>query len=506
MKSLTSILNILTEVIAVRGDVEKSVRGVRYDSRAVKKGDLFVAVNGTDDRALGFVPDAVKAGAEAIILDDPEHMPQRTGGTTWVLVRDARRAMAEASAFIHDYPMQDLTLYGVTGTNGKTTAAWVLYALLSGQGEPTGLIGTLGMTVNATTTPTGYTTPESPELMSILAEMKAAQIKHVVMEVSSHAMTLKRTEGLRFTGGIFTNITQDHLDFHTTFEDYLNAKKSFFDGLDSHAHAVVNIDDLHGATMARDSHATIIRYGHGADADLRISDADLTPDGSSWILTFSDKLGGGQLPLRSPLPGGFNIMNITAACGIALSAGVAREALPSLVASLQPVPGRMETITLDDGATVVVDYAHTPDALKSLLETTREFLQKGRLMVVFGCGGDRDRGKRKIMGSIAAELADCIYVTSDNPRSEEPDKIIDDIMEGIAPDSSSVSRIVDRRKAIESALAEMNADDILVIAGKGHETWQITGSERRDFDDREVVRSWKGNSTGSQQQNEYLAG
>ncbi len=501
MKSLTSILTVLTEVIAIRGDVERNVRALRYDSRNVGKGDLFVAVNGPDDRALGFVPDAIAAGAETILLDDPEHMPEKAEGATWILVRDARKAMAEAAAFMFNYPMQDLTLYGVTGTNGKTTTAHVLRSILNGHGEPTGMIGTLGMTIE-TTMPTGYTTPEAPELMSMLAEMKLAGMKNVVMEVSSHALTLKRVDGLRFAGGIFTNITQDHLDFHTTFEDYLNAKKSFFDRLDAHAHAVVNIDDVHGTAMARDSHAAIIRYGYGADADLRISDADLAPDGSSWIVTVSESLGGGSLALRSSLPGNFNVMNITAACGLAIAAGVDRGELPALVSLLQPVPGRMETIALPKGGTAVVDYAHTPDALKMLLETTHDFLGSGRLLVVFGCGGDRDRGKRPMMGEIAAGLADHIYLTSDNPRNEKPESIIDEIAAGIPSGSVPVERIVDRRRAIEAALQEVTADDILVIAGKGHETYQIIGSERRDFDDREVVREWKSKtSADSREQN-----
>ncbi|MGE3799985.1 MAG: UDP-N-acetylmuramoyl-L-alanyl-D-glutamate--2,6-diaminopimelate ligase [Candidatus Kapaibacterium sp.] len=504
MKSLQSILTVLTEVIAIRGNVERNVRALRYDSRSVEKGDLYVAVNGPDDRALGFVSDALAAGAETILLDDPEHMPESGEGVTWVLVRDARKSMAEAAAFLFDYPMHDLQLYGITGTNGKTTTAHVLKSLLKGTGEATGMIGTLGMTIE-TTVPTGYTTPESPELMRMLAEMKNAGVKNVVMEVSSHAMTLKRVDGLRFAGGIFTNITQDHLDFHTTFEDYLNAKKSFFDRLDAYAHAVVNIDDLHGATMARDSHATVIRYGHGPNADLRISNTTLAPDGSAWVITLSDVLGGGEINLRTPLTGSFNVMNVTAACGLALTAGVDRTTLANLVSQLTPVPGRMETIQLRNGGGVVVDYAHTPDALESLLKTTRQFLGGGRLLVVFGCGGDRDRGKRPIMGEIASRLADSIYVTSDNPRSEDPEKIINEILEGIPSTMPDVQRIADRRKAIEGALEEARAEDIVVVAGKGHETYQIIGSERLDFDDREVVRHWERERADSREQNQHSA-
>ncbi|MCB0713681.1 MAG: UDP-N-acetylmuramoyl-L-alanyl-D-glutamate--2,6-diaminopimelate ligase [Ignavibacteriae bacterium] len=502
MKSLQSILTVLTEVIAIRGNVERNVRALRYDSRSVEKGDLYVAVNGLDDRALGFVPDAVAAGAETILLDDPEHMPQSGEGVTWVLVRDARKGMAEVAAFLFDYPMHDLQLYGITGTNGKTTTAHVLKSLLKGSGESTGMIGTLGMTIDSTV-PTGYTTPESPELMRMLAEMRNAGVKNVVMEVSSHAMTLKRVDGLRFAGGIFTNITQDHLDFHTTFEDYLNAKKRFFDRLDRHAHAVVNIDDLHGTTMARDSNATIIRYGYRSDADLRISNTTLAPNGSAWVVTLSDLLGGGEINLRTPLTGSFNVMNVTAACGLAIAAGIDRSRLVDLVSQLTPVPGRMETLRLHNGVAVVVDYAHTPDALESLLKTTRQFVGEGQLIVVFGCGGDRDRGKRPIMGEIASRLADRIYITSDNPRSEDPDKIIDEILEGVSRPTTDVHRIADRRKAIELALQEAQADDIVVVAGKGHETYQIIGSDRHDFDDREVVRHWDREKENLREQNQH---
>ena len=500
MKSLTSIISILTEVIAIRGAVEKNVSAIRYDSRVVEPGDLFVAVNGPDDQALGFVDAALTAGAEAILLDDSTHMPERTNGATWILVRDARRAMAEASAYMFNYPMHDMVLYGVTGTNGKTTTAHVLQFLLNGTGETTGMIGTLGKTIEGTT-PTGYTTPESPELIGILGEMKKAGMTSVVMEISSHALTLKRVEGLCFSGGIFTNIAQDHLDFHTTFEDYLDAKKSFFDRLDLHAHAVVNIDDLYGAGMARDSNAAIVRYGYGRDADLRISDTNLDSNGSSWVVTFSDAFGGGVLTLESTLLGNFNVMNITAACGMVIAAGIDRQRLPSLVSSLKPVPGRMETISLRNGATAVVDYAHTPDALESLLKTTREFHRKGKLILVFGCGGDRDRGKRPLMGRIASDLSDTIYVTSDNPRSEDPETIINEILGGIEGGPTRVNRITDRRTAIEAALSETTSDDILVVAGKGHETYQLVGAERRYFDDREVVRGWHAEGTNGREQN-----
>ncbi len=494
VKTLSSILNAISGVIVIRGNTDRNVRAIRYDSRQVKKGDLFVAVNGPDDRALGFVDDAVEAGAEVVVLDDPAHLPKKSGSTTFVLVRDARGAMAEASAFMFDYPARSLEVYGVTGTNGKTTVAHVLAGLLNASGGRVGMIGTFGKTIDGVTTPTGYTTPEAPELMEIFAEMREAGIGKVVMEVSSHALTLKRVAGVRFAGAIFTNITQDHLDFHTSFQDYFNAKKILFDKLDANATAVVNIDDVHGAGMARDSHARIVRYGHDQNADLRIGDVHLRHDASSWIVSLAGRPEGKSMELRSRLLGGFNVANVTAACGMAVAAGVAPESLPDLVAAVEPVPGRMETIPLHNGAVAIVDYAHTPDALENLLQTVREFLDGGRLLLVFGCGGNRDRAKRPLMGEIAARLADCVVLTSDNPRTEDPELIIDEIEAGIAAAGEEArgktERLTDRREAIAAALREARPGDAVVIAGKGHETYQIVGREQLPFDDRLVIREW----------------
>lgn len=494
MKSLSSILNAISGVIVIRGNTDRTVRAIRYDSRQVGDGDLFVAVNGPDDRALGFVDDAVDAGAQVVVLDDPAHLPKKSGSTTFVLVRDARQAMAEAAGFMFDYPARSLEVYGITGTNGKTTVAHVLTSLLNASGQRVGMIGTFGKTIDGVTTPTGYTTPEAPELMEIFAEMREAGISKVVMEVSSHALTLKRVAGVRFAGAIFTNITQDHLDFHTSFQDYFNAKKILFDKLDANATALVNIDDVHGTGMARDSHARIVRYGHDENADLRIGDVHLGHGSSSWVVTFSDKLGEEGLALRSSLLGGFNVANITAACGMALAAGIDRVELTDLVARVEPVPGRMETIPLGNGTTAIVDYAHTPDALENLLRTVREFLEGGRLIVVFGCGGNRDRAKRPLMGEIAARLADRVILTSDNPRTEDPEAIITEIEEGIAQAGEDVKgdveRCADRREAIEVALRDAHPGDAIVIAGKGHETYQIIGREHHPFDDRLVVKEW----------------
>ena len=489
-------MHALDGVIVTRGNLDRKVERIRYDSRSVEPGDLFVAINGPDDRALGFVDDAIERGANVVVLDDPVHLPKKAGSTTFVLVRDARRAMAQAAGYLWDFPADSLEIYGVTGTNGKTTVAHILRNLLGTGDHPVGMIGTFGKTLDVTT-PTGYTTPEAPELMEIFAEMRGAGITKVVMEVSSHALALDRVAGVRFAGAIFTNITQDHLDFHTSFEDYFNAKKRLFDQLDTDATAVVNIDDVQGAGMARNCHARVLRYGHDETADIRIGSTELGPDGSSWVLTLSEELGGGNLALQSPLIGDFNIANITAACTMALVAGVEREELPRLVSGLESVPGRMQTLALGNGVSVVIDYAHTPDALENLLVAVKGFAADGNIVLVFGCGGDRDRTKRPVMGEIGARYADRLVLTSDNPRTEDPDAILDDIARGIAAERSAVERIPDREMAIQRALHEATPGTIVVIAGKGHETYQVVGRERLPFDDRLVVQNWIENNAVS---------
>lgn len=489
MKELNQIIANLSGVIAVRGRTDRTIRAIRYDSRRVEPGDLFVAVNGRDDQALRFVEGAVEAGAAVVILDDPERMPEGGNGTTWLLVEDARVAMAEAAAELEGHPSRRLRLWGVTGTNGKTTVAHVLYGLINGRSDGTvGLIGTLGATIGQTEA-TGYTTPEAPELQQIFSRMVAAGLREVVMEVSSHALALHRVDQLRFDGAIYTNITQDHLDFHTTFQDYSDAKKRLFDRLDAEATAVVNLDDLQGSAMVRDTDAGVVWYGHGKDADLRIDDTELAAEGSAWVVNYSERFGGGSDRFRSRLVGAFNVMNITAACGIGLAAGIPRSELPALVDQLEPVPGRMESIPLRSGGRAIVDYAHTPDALENLLGTTREILAgEGKIHLVFGCGGDRDRTKRPLMGEVAGRLADYLYITSDNPRSEDPERIISEVATGTGRSGTEQLLIVDRAEAIGTALGSAAPHDVVVVAGKGHETTQVIGTETHRFDDREVIR------------------
>lgn len=501
MKTLTNILTALTGPYELQGRDDLSVPAIRYDSRQVRSGDLFVAVNGREDRGVEFTQAAIEAGASIVVTDAPERMPAKLiedKGVTLVVVDDARRVMAEMSGFLWDYPGRRLKLFGVTGTNGKTTVTYVLKQLLEACGERCGVIGTLGAMLG-TITPTGYTTPEAPELAQILDEMARGEYTAVAMEVSSHALVLHRVAGLPFSGAIFTNLTQDHLDFHQSMQDYHDAKKLLFDRLDAGRPAVVNIDDLHGETMVRDSHAAIYRYGRDGEADARIGGVVLEADGSSWSLTFSEKLGGGVAELRSRLVGAFNVSNVTAAVTMGLALGYNRDLLLAAVPALEPVPGRMQSVSLGDGSAAVVDYAHTPDALENVLTSLREVRSGGSaITVVFGCGGDRDRAKRPLMGEVAARLGDRVIITSDNPRSEEPERIIDDIAAGI-PAGSDVERVADRRTAIEHALDRALPGDLVLIAGKGHEDYQIIGSERRHFNDCEVVHEWLARRSGRRQ-------
>lgn len=472
------------------------VGAIRYDSRQVQPNDMYVAVNGPDDRAVSFVPQAIMNGASVVVLDTPDAVTLTTNDDiTIVVVEDARLAMAQMAHHMAGYPARNLKIYGVTGTNGKTTVAYVLKQLLDACGQATGLIGTLGKVLDRVV-PTGYTTPEAPELVEIFDEMVRAGYSSVVMEVSSHALVLQRVACIDFAGAVFTNLTQDHLDFHITMDAYRDAKRQLFDRLDGDRPAVVNIDDIHGESMVHDAVASIIRYGTSPSSDARIEAVELRPGASRWKVTLSDRLGGGSVTLASPLVGSFNVYNVTAALALALATGHDRNTLVDAVELLHGVPGRMDTIPLADGAVAVIDYAHTPDALQNVLMALREIGPHARLTVVFGCGGDRDRAKRPLMGAIAAQMADRIVLTSDNPRSEDPAAIIDEIAAGI-PHGAEYRSVLDRRAAIEESLDQTGASDILLIAGKGHEDYQIVGSERRHFNDREVVIEWSNRSVAA---------
>jgi UDP-N-acetylmuramoyl-L-alanyl-D-glutamate--2,6-diaminopimelate ligase len=472
----------------LRGEVPPSVAGVSYDSRRVRAGECFVAVTGFKQDGRRYVGDALSRGATVIVAEPPDPVPDER--TLRVLVPATRPALARLADAYYGHPSRSLTLVGVTGTNGKTTTSYLVEALLRARGLRTGVIGTIQYRVGDDAVPAGQTTPEAVEVQAMLARMRERDVGGVSMEVSSHALALHRVDGLMFDVAIFTNLTQDHLDFHGTFDAYRGAKRRLFELL-AHSDkprrtAVVNSDDVAGVGMINGLRLPTITFGFGRTAMVRPLEHASTIDGIRMTVTIP----GGVCEIASPLIGQHNVMNLLAAIGCGIALGIDPGAIARAVGSVATVPGRFERIEAGQPFLVVVDYAHTPDALERTLITARA-LTSGRLGVVFGCGGDRDRGKRPIMGEIAARLADHLWVTSDNPRTEEPTRIIDEIVVGVRRiwgDSERYARMPARHEAIGDALQWAHAGDAVVIAGKGHETYQLIGSDVLPFDDRAVAR------------------
>jgi UDP-N-acetylmuramoyl-L-alanyl-D-glutamate--2,6-diaminopimelate ligase len=463
------------------------VSGLTADSRRVEPGDLFVAVPGFKQDARRFVPDAVARGARLVVT---EGEPLADLPVAQVLVPSARLALARLADAFHGHPSAALTLVGITGTNGKTTTSYLVEALLRARGLTTGIIGTIQYVVGTQTRPASQTTPEALEIQGMLAEMRGLGIGGVAMEVSSHALALSRVDGLDFDVAIFTNLTQDHLDFHGTLDEYRRAKRRLFELLAASPKpgrtAVVNADDPAGAAMVAGLDVPVLSFGLSPDARVRAVEHTSGLDGIRMTVDTP----AGRLTLRSPLIGEHNVSNLLGAIAAGLALGLAPAVIAQALAAVGTVPGRFEQVQAGQPFLVVVDYAHTPDALERVLATARK-ITPGRLGVVFGCGGDRDRTKRPIMGEIAARLADRAWATSDNPRSERPEAIIAEILAGVDRVTGGRERCVtepDRRRAIGAAIAWAAAGDTIVIAGKGHETYQIVGATVLDFDDRAVAR------------------
>ncbi len=482
----------VSELIAALGERRlvgtppAEVAGIVADSRQVKPGACFVAVPGFKQDARRFVPEAVARGAALIVT---EGAPLPDLAVPQVLVPSARVALARAAAAWHGHPSRHLTVVGITGTNGKTTTSYLVEALLQATGARTGVIGTIQYRLGSEIRPAGQTTPEALELQSMLARMYADGIRAVAMEVSSHALALARVEALTFDVAVFTNLTQDHLDFHGTLDEYRRAKRHLFELLEASPKprraAVVNADDPSAAEMTRGLRLPVISFGLGRQAHVRAVEHACTLDGIRLVADTP----AGRVTVSSPLIGQYNVMNLLAAIGVGLALELPPERIGAALGRVAAVPGRFEQVRAGQPFLVVVDYAHTPDALERVLHSARR-LAAGRLGVVFGCGGDRDRGKRPLMGEIAARLADRVWVTSDNPRSEPPAAIIEEIVTGVrqAGGDGRYVREVDRRAAIADALHWAGPGDAVVIAGKGHETYQIIGSAVLPFDDRDVAR------------------
>lgn len=460
------------------GALPAEIAGLHYDSRQIQPGWAFVAIQGLEVDGHDFIPQAVARGARLILS---ERLAPPEPPAAWVQVENARQALAQAAANFFGQPSQHLQLLGVTGTNGKTTTSFLIEALLRQAGWTMGLLGTIAYHVGGVVEPSPHTTPESYDLQKLLRRMVDAGCRAVVMEVSSHALALERVYACSFAAAVFTNLTQDHLDFHGSMENYAAAKRQLFlgQGAPPPQAAVVNADDRASAGMVRGYAGPILRYGLGPGADLRAAAISYTPEGTRYRLEGPEGL---RAVVASPLVGRVNVLNSLAAIGVGLSLGLKAEAIVAGMPRWPHVRGRFERVAAGQPFTVLVDYAHTPDALANLLAAARE-MTRGRLLLVFGCGGDRDRGKRPLMGQAAAAGADWVVVTSDNPRSEDPQAILADILQGIPRPAGGAEP--DRARAIAQAIGEARAGDTVVIAGKGHETYQIVGAERRHFDDVE---------------------
>ena len=471
--------------LGVRGPSERMVSGVTYDSRSVKPDSLFVAIPGAKRDGFEYVEEAVKRGA-GVIVSPHARIPGRD--VTHVQVDDARRALADFADRFHGHPSGGLTVVGVTGTNGKTTTTFMLRDILEAVGRAPGLIGTVQYEIGARILPASRTTPEASDLHDYLGQMRQASRLSAVMEVSSHALDQDRVRGVDFDVGVFTNLTQDHLDYHVTMERYFEAKRRLFTGLGrgaKRATAVINRDDAWGRRLLGDVGITAetVSFGMEEGADVRATDIRIGMDGSEFTAV-------GRWPecrVKIPLLGRFNLQNGLAAYTVARVLGVDAEGVGRALARCTAVPGRLEEIPTRRGWRVFVDYAHTEDALAKVLETLRCHTD-GRLIVVFGCGGNRDRGKRAPMGTVAARLADMAILTSDNPRDEDPAAIIEDIRRGFEG-RTHYEVVEDRARAIEMALATAHDRDVILIAGKGHETTQECRGSFSLFDDRQTVRN-----------------
>ncbi|WP_224984552.1 UDP-N-acetylmuramoyl-L-alanyl-D-glutamate--2,6-diaminopimelate ligase [Geomonas agri] len=480
----------------VTGDDAIEIKSLCYDSRQVTPGALFFALRGVKSDGTEFVASAVKGGAVAIIAD----RPCAVAGVTCVEVPDARRAMSLMAAVFYGTPTGGIPLVGITGTNGKTTTTYLVEGIMERAGIPAAVLGTISYRFGDTNIPAPNTTPESVDLQRILRELVDQGAKGAVMEVSSHSLEQRRADGCVFDVAIFTNLTRDHLDYHVDMESYYQSKlRLFTDLLTPNVHkplrrAVVNLDDPYGARIAADSAAPVLTYAVNGPADLSVAEANFSVHGIRCRL----KSPVGEININSDLLGRFNLYNMLGAVGAGLALGISKEAIVAGIEGHKKVPGRLERVPNDQGIIVLVDYAHTGDALENVLSTIAE-LKTDRIITLFGCGGDRDKGKRPVMGEIAARYSDLAIVTSDNPRTEDPQAILADVRAGIPAGMKEYSleelegglrekgfaTIESRRTAVRTAILAARPGDIVLLAGKGHEDYQIVGTEKFHFDDRE---------------------
>ena len=459
------------------------VRGIAYDSRQVQPGDVFIALKGLKAVGADFASDAIRRGAVAIVADRPAAV---ASPVPWVVVADARAALASIAAEFYGHPSRAMQVVGITGTNGKTTTAYLLRAVFEAAGKKCGLLGTVTYSVGDQEMPASRTTPEAPDVQRMFRQMFDAGCRACVMEVSSHALALRRVDDTTFAAGVFTNLTRDHLDYHGDMESYFAAKRRLFEMLPPGAPGIINVDDPRGDTLKK-TVSTPVTYAINRPADVTPGPLTLSFEG----LEFDARTPRGTVHVQSRLVGRPNVSNILASVATAVALDIPGSAIERGLGTLSGVPGRFELVSRPtDDVTVVIDYAHTDDALKNLLDTARPLAER-RVITVFGCGGDRDRTKRPLMGAVATRLSDIVVITSDNPRTEDPVRIIEEIKRGIPTASdrgAAVFSIVDRKEAIQFAIKKAEPGDLVLLAGKGHEQSQTIGSEALPFDEAAIAR------------------
>ncbi len=479
MKYLQDVISAINPNRHV-GDLDRTVKGLSIDSRKVEDGFLYIAQKGTQRDGHDFINNAIANGATSILHSEKVEVQK---GITYICVEDTGSVLGKVASCFYDHPSQNIKLIGVTGTNGKTTIATLLYRLFRQLGYEAGLLSTVCNYIGGRAVPATHTTPDAISINALMSEMLRVGCEFCFMEVSSHAIDQQRIEGLDFDGGVFTNLTRDHLDYHNTFEAYRDTKKHFFDTLKPQAFALANVDDKNGKFMLQNTKAFKRTHSCRAMADYRVKIIDHSFDG--MMLQFDGR------EVFMQFVGAFNAANLAAVFAAAMELDANKDEVLLQMSTLKPVDGRFETIQ-SGGVTAIVDYAHTPDALSNVLKTINAIRQgTGRLIVVVGAGGNRDKGKRPLMAKEAAEAGNQVILTSDNPRNEAPDAIIKDMMEGVnAAQSRKTLCISDRKEAIKTALSFSQAGDVVLIAGKGHETYQEIKGVRHHFDDREIVKEF----------------
>ncbi len=481
--SVTKMFQTMYGKMVTTHDVK--ISGIQYDSRKVQRENLFVALKGTGSDGHKFLSSAISNGAKVIVIEDDQAIPDSLcmhTGTVKIVVGNTRKALAQISANYYGHPAKKMSMIGVTGTNGKTTTTFLIKQMLeASSGVKVGLIGTVEYAIGDEKYPATHTTPESLEMQQLFTQMVQKGCTHCVMEVSSHALHQHRTEGISFTAAVFTNLTQDHLDYHGTMEEYFTAKKMLFDGLSNEAVAVTNADSDYGMKVVDGCKAKVLSYSVNNHSNVKAENVSVSVKGFTAVINGEE--------ISSKLVGRFNVYNVLGAYAAVLALGIDVKNKQSVIASLAPAPGRFDQIQSPKGWTAIVDYAHTPDALENCLQTIHDILPhryKTKIITIFGAGGDRDITKRPKMGAIADRLSDVMIVTSDNPRNEDPMEIISDILEGISSKSKTFVES-DRGKAIAKGLSMASSGDVILVAGKGHEDYQVIGQEKIHFSDREEI-------------------